>query len=80
MLLGSGALMGTRTAWSLVLGSLIGFGELGPWLVARGAVKTVVFGSLVQATLWPGAAMLVSSGLVALDSLERKRLLAPRRQ
>jgi uncharacterized oligopeptide transporter (OPT) family protein len=66
MLLGSGALMGTRTAWSLALGSIIGFAGLAPWLVSHGAVQTVSFGSLVQATLWPGAAMLVSSGLVAL--------------
>jgi len=66
MLFGSGALMGPRTAWSLVVGSIIGFAGLAPWLVARGAVTTVAFGSIVQATLWPGAAMLVSSGLVAL--------------
>jgi len=66
MLLGSGTLMGTRTAWSLALGSVIGFAGLAPWLVERGTVKSVAFGAIVQATLWPGAAMLVSSGLVAL--------------
>ena len=66
LLLGSGALMGTRTAWSLMLGSLLGFGVMGPWLYARGVVHSVSFGNLVQATLWPGAALLVSSGIIAL--------------
>jgi uncharacterized oligopeptide transporter (OPT) family protein len=66
LLLGSGTLMGSRTAWSLMLGSILGFGWIGPWLVAGGAVSTVSFATLVQATLWPGAAMLVSSGIVAL--------------
>jgi uncharacterized oligopeptide transporter (OPT) family protein len=66
LLLGSGALMGTRTAWSLMLGSLLGFGLLGPWLFAQGVIQSVSFGNLVQATLWPGAALLVSSGVVSL--------------
>lgn len=66
LLLGSGALMGTRTAWSLMLGSLLGFGILGPWLYAANVVHSVSFGGLVQATLWPGAALLVSSGIVSL--------------
>lgn len=66
LLLGSGALMGSRTAWSLMVGSIVGFAWIGPWLVAGGAVSTVSFGTLVQATLWPGAAMLVASGIVAL--------------
>lgn len=67
MLLGSGALMGIRTAWSLLLGSLLGFGLLAPWLVAHGLVATVSFSALVKVTLWPGAAMLVASGVVSLS-------------
>src|SRR5664279_3090548 len=48
------------------IGSLLGFGVIGPWLYAKGAVHSVSFGTLVQATLWPGAALLVSSGIIAL--------------
>jgi uncharacterized oligopeptide transporter (OPT) family protein len=67
MLLGSGALMGPRTGWSLMLGSILGFGVLAPWLVAHGVVTTVAFGALVKVTLWPGAAMLVAAGFVSLS-------------
>lgn len=67
MLLGSGALMGSRTGWSLMLGSVLGFGALAPWLVAHGVVTTVSFAALVKVTLWPGAAMLVAAGFVSLS-------------
>ena len=67
MLLGSGALMGTRAAWSLLLGSILGFGVLAPWLVSHGMVVGVAFASLVKVTLWPGAAMLMAAGFVSLS-------------
>jgi uncharacterized oligopeptide transporter (OPT) family protein len=45
---------------------LMSFGVIGPWLYTKGVVHSVSFGYLVHATLWPGAALLVSSGIVAL--------------
>jgi uncharacterized oligopeptide transporter (OPT) family protein len=74
VLLGAGALMSFRTGWSLLLGSIITYAVLAPWLVDQGYVPALVDGksnykTLVQWTLWPGAAILVSAGLTsfALD-------------
>jgi uncharacterized oligopeptide transporter (OPT) family protein len=65
VLLGGGALMGFRTAWSMLLGAVIAYGILAPALVARGAIAAVEYKAIVQHTLWPGAAMLLSSGVLA---------------
>lgn len=69
VLLGGGALMSFRTGWSLLLGGLLTYVVLGPSLVAQGIVTTVSYKAIVAWTLWPGAAILVASGLTsfALD-------------
>jgi putative OPT family oligopeptide transporter len=69
VLLGGGALMSFRTGWSLLLGGLLTYAVLGPALVAKGIVTTVSYKAIVAWTLWPGAAILVASGLTsfALD-------------
>jgi OPT family oligopeptide transporter len=65
VLLGGGALMGFRTAWSMLLGAAIAYGVIAPAMVARGVITTVEYKSIVQLTLWPGAGMLVSSGVLS---------------
>jgi uncharacterized oligopeptide transporter (OPT) family protein len=65
VLLGAGALMSFRTAWSLLLGGLMTYGALAPWLVSQGLVSAVSYKSIVGWTVWPGAAILVASGLTA---------------
>ncbi|MFZ5496753.1 MAG: OPT family oligopeptide transporter [Verrucomicrobiota bacterium] len=69
VLLGAGALMSFRTGWSLLLGGLLTYVVLGPALVERGIVTTVSYKAIVAWTLWPGAAILLASGLTsfALD-------------
>jgi OPT family oligopeptide transporter len=69
VLLGAGALMSFRTAWSLLLGGLLTYSVLAPSLVAQGVVAAVSYKAIVGWTVWPGAAILVSSGLTsfALD-------------
>ncbi len=69
VLIGAGALMSFRTGWSLLIGGVTTYAVLAPWLVDRGYVTTVSYKAIVQWTLWPGAAILVSAGLVsfALD-------------
>ncbi|UQA61634.1 OPT family oligopeptide transporter [Polyangium aurulentum] len=66
---GAGALMSFRTGWSLLLSSLLGYAVLAPSLVGKGLVKEVTYPAIVGWTLWPGAAILVASGLTsfALD-------------
>jgi len=63
VLIGGGALMSFRTGWSLLLGGLLTYAVLAPSLVADGVVKTVSYKAIVAWTLWPGAAILVASGL-----------------
>lgn len=69
VLVGAGALMSFRTAWSLLLGSLLTYGVLAPQLFADGRITDVNYKSIVTWTVWPGAALLVASGLTsfALD-------------
>ncbi|MBI5432060.1 MAG: OPT/YSL family transporter [Planctomycetes bacterium] len=69
VLIGAGALMSFRTAWSLLLGGLLTYGVLAPALVERGLVTTISYKTIVAWTVWPGAAILVASGLTsfALD-------------
>jgi OPT family oligopeptide transporter len=65
VLVGGGALMSFRTGWSLLLGGVLTYGVLAPSLVERGIVTAVNYKSIVAWTLWPGAAILVASGLTS---------------
>jgi len=65
VLLGGGALMSFRTGWSLLLGGLLTYVVLAPSLVAQGAVSSVSYKAIVAWTLWPGASILVASGIVS---------------
>ena len=69
VLLGAGALMSFRTGWSLLLGGLLTYGVLAPSLFARDLIHAVSYKAIVGWTVWPGAALLVASGLTsfALD-------------
>jgi len=61
--------MSFRTGWSLLLGGLLTYAVLAPALVERGTVGAVSYRAIVGWTVWPGAAILVASGLTsfALD-------------
>lgn len=65
VLLGGGALMSFKTGWSLLLGGILTYGILAPSLVERGIVTDVTYKAIVAWTLWPGAAILVASGLTS---------------
>ncbi|MCC7075034.1 MAG: OPT/YSL family transporter [Deltaproteobacteria bacterium] len=65
VLLGAGALMSFRTGWSLLIAGLLTYAVLAPSLVADGIVTTVSYKGIVAWTLWPGAAILVASGLTS---------------
>jgi putative OPT family oligopeptide transporter len=69
VLVGAGALMSFRTAWSMLLGGILTYGVMAPALVERGLVASVSYKAIVAWTVWPGAAILVASGLTsfALD-------------
>ena len=74
VMVAGGALMGARTAWSMLLGAVLSYAVLAPAMVARGVITAVDYRSIVQFTLWPGAAVLVASGVVSM-ALQWRMLL-----
>jgi OPT family oligopeptide transporter len=69
VLLGAGALMSFRTGWSLLVSGVLTYSVLAPALVRQGVISAVSYKAIVGWTVWPGAAILVASGLTsfALD-------------
>ena len=65
VLIGAGALMSFRTAWSLLLGGVLTYGVLAPSLYAQGLIKDVSYKAIVGWTVWPGASLLVAAGLTS---------------
>jgi len=69
ILVGAGALVSFRTAWSMLLGGVLTYGVLAPRMVADGAIATVSYKAIASFMVWPAASLLVTSGLTsfALD-------------
>lgn len=78
LLVGAGGLIGFRTGWSLLLGTIATYALLAPELVERGLVSAASYREIVRFTLWGGAAILVSAALTtfALDGRRLVRSLA----
>jgi len=68
MLLGVGSLVGPRTGLSLVLGGLLGWCGLAPWLVHTGRVAA---GDLSSWLLLPGVGLMVGASIASLLPLVR---------
>lgn len=69
VLIGAGALMSFRTGWSLLLGGVLTYGVLAPVLFHQGEIAAVSYKEIIKWSMWPGAGLLVGSGLTqfALD-------------
>lgn len=70
LMLGFGAIIGLRAGASLLLGAVLAWGLLGPWLIARGLAQAgapdgVWFGSLVEWLVWPGVTLMTSASLTS---------------
>ncbi|QRN96679.1 OPT/YSL family transporter [Archangium violaceum] len=64
--LGTGALVGLRVGTSLLLGSLVCFGALAPWLLGRGMIAQPGFFGVLEWSMWPGAALVTSASFTHL--------------
>ena len=64
IMVAAGAIMGMRVAASMLVGSVVCFGVIGPILVGRGIVEPGYRG-IVSWVLWPATAMMVTSGLLS---------------
>ncbi|MFH0881364.1 MAG: OPT family oligopeptide transporter [bacterium] len=65
LLVGGGMLMGLRVAASVMLGAIINWAILVPWMHNMGVIEALTFRSMVSWSLWGGAACMVTSGLLA---------------
>lgn len=66
IMLGAGAIMGFRAAWSMLLGAFINFGIIAPMLYARGIIDPKLgYKNIVAWSVWFGSAMILTSGLLA---------------
>ena len=64
IMVAAGAIMGLRVAASMLVGSIIFYGVIGPILVERGIAQPGYRG-IVSWVLWPATAMMVASGLLS---------------
>ncbi len=71
LMVGFGAICGLRVGVSMLLGAVLAWGILAPWLFASGRLPMpaettgAVFGEAVEFLLWPGVAMMVVAALVS---------------
>lgn len=93
LLLGFGGIIGLRVGLSLLLGAVLAWGLLAPWLIAEGLVGMPAdasgpqFALLIEWLLWPGVSLMVCATLTSLglrllraqreDSQRRLRLRRP---
>jgi OPT family oligopeptide transporter len=73
IMVGAGMLMGLRTTISMVVAALINYGVIAPIALDHGVIKTHLdahgdptlgYRTIVSFSLWPGAALMVTSGLL----------------
>jgi uncharacterized oligopeptide transporter (OPT) family protein len=64
--LGTGALVGLRTGVSLLLGALVCYGGLAPWLHGHGLLKETGYFGILEWSMWPGAALVTSASFTHL--------------
>lgn len=70
LMIGFGAIVGLRVGLSLLLGAVVAWRILAPWLLSTGRVPMpvgdqTVFTNAVEFLLWPGVAMMVTAALVS---------------
>ena len=68
VMIAAGALVGWRVSWSMLLGGLLCYGVLAPWMTSIGAIDGSVLGdngyrTIVGWSTWTGASIMVASGL-----------------
>ncbi len=67
---GAGGLIGIRVAGSMLLGAVVNFVLLAPWLIERGEIQpgpsgTIGFREITFWSLWAGVAMMTAASLLA---------------
>lgn len=63
LLVGGGAIMGLRTAASMLLGAVLNYGLVAPWLHQKGVIVRLGFRGIVSWSVWSGVAVMTSAAL-----------------
>lgn len=72
LLLGFGGIIGLRVGLSLLLGAILAWGAIAPWLLAQGMVSLPPgsagpqFSAFIEWLLWPGVSLMVCATLSSL--------------
>jgi putative OPT family oligopeptide transporter len=66
ILVAAGAIIGIRVAWSMLLGGLLNYGFLAPWMYQKGIIQHLGYRGIVSWSLWGGTATMLTSGLFTL--------------
>ena len=65
ILVAAGAMMGLRTTATMLVASLINYGVIAPRIFELGGITRLGYRGIVTWSLWPGAAIMVTSGLLS---------------
>ena len=66
IMLGAGAIMGFRAAWSMLLGALLNYVLVAPWLFEQGIIGPKLgYKNIVAWSVWFGSSLLLTSGLLS---------------
>jgi OPT family oligopeptide transporter len=64
IMIGAGAIIGMRVAWSMFLGGLFNYAYLAPIIYERGVIKELGYQGIVSWSLWGGTSIMLTSGLL----------------
>lgn len=68
VLLGTGGLMGVKAGASLLVGGVVNYLVLAPWMMRQGVIDGVGFRAITKWSLWWGVAMMTTSSLFSFFS------------
>jgi len=64
VMIGAGAIIGMKVAGSMLLGGILNYFVLAPYVYERGIIQELGYRGIVSWSLWGGTALMVSSGLL----------------
>jgi putative OPT family oligopeptide transporter len=65
IMIAAGAIIGWKIGWSMLLGGIINYGILAPWMVQLGSIDAskLNYRTIVQWSTWAGASIMVTSAI-----------------
>lgn len=64
IMIAAGAIIGIKVAWSMLLGGILNYFVIVPYVFERGIIPELGYKNIVSWSLWGGTALMVTSGLL----------------